>query len=121
MPCQQSQFLSVSVGDIKFARKKQHLNSMLKNLKLVDLGEPTSFLTTYFWDALNVNVNRTKLTLMITEKKFESRISAGAPEKYVSGKNLTQRRLRGPTTWKDMPKSALGDVANWRTKIQSSF
>ena len=28
------------------------------------------------------------------------------------GRNLTQKRLRGPTTWKDMLKNALGDIAN---------
>ena len=48
VPYQQSLFLSVYVGDIKLARKKQHLNSMLKDLKLVDLGEPTSFLDHVF-------------------------------------------------------------------------
>ena len=37
-------------------------------------------------------------------KMFESRISAGATENYQGGRNLTQRWLRGPTTWKDMLK-----------------
>ena len=67
-----------------------------------------------------MNVSRTKLTLMITEKMFESRFSAAAPEKYVSGK--TSRKdscvvLRHGGT---CTKSVLRDVANWRTKIQSS-
>ena len=31
-------------------------------------------------------------------------------------KNLTQKLLRGPATWKDMLKNALRDIANWRTK-----
>ena len=51
---------------------------------------------------------------------FESRMSAGATENYQGGKNLTQRRLRGPVTWKDMLKNALRDIANWRTKRQGS-
>ena len=33
------------------------------------------------WDALNVNANRTKLSLTSTEKMFESRISAAATQK----------------------------------------
>ena len=52
---------------------------------------------------------------------FESRISAEAPEKLPGGRNLTQRRSHGRTTWKDMLKNALRDVANWRTKRQSSY
>ena len=55
---------------------------------------------------------------------FESRISAGAKEKYLGGKNSTQKLWRGPLTWKDMLKNALKSVANWRTKkgaTQESF
>ena len=41
----QGLFLSVYVDDIKWLGRKQHLNPMWKTLmKLVDLGEPTSFL-----------------------------------------------------------------------------
>ena len=40
-------FLSVYVDDIKLAGKKQNIDPMWKLLnKEVDLGEPTSFLTT---------------------------------------------------------------------------
>ena len=35
---------------------------------------------------------------------------------YQGGKNLTQRRLRGLTTWKDMLENACGDTASWQTK-----
>ena len=51
---------------------------------------------------------------------IESRISAAATENYQDGKNLTQRRLRGPTTWEDMLKHALRDIANWGIRRQSS-
>ena len=47
---------------------------------------------------------------------FETRISAGATEKFQDERNLAQKRLRGPTMWQDMPKNALRDIANWRTK-----
>ena len=39
---------------------------------------------------------------------------------YKGGKNLTLKRLHGPTTWKGMLKNALRDIANWQTKRQSS-
>ena len=74
------------------------------------------FLMTYIWDALNVNV-KTNDIIIENRDMFESRISAGATENYLGGKNL----LRGPTTWKDMLKNALSDIVNWRTKRQSSF
>ena len=49
-------FLSVYVDDIKLAGKKQNLDPMWKGLnKEVDLGEPTSFLDMYTWDALKDN------------------------------------------------------------------
>ena len=41
---EQGLFLSVYVGEIKFAGKKQNINPMWKVLnKEIDLGEPTSF------------------------------------------------------------------------------
>ena len=49
-------FLFVYVDDIKLAGKKQNLDPMWKVLnKEVDLGEPTSFLDMYTWDALKDN------------------------------------------------------------------
>ena len=78
------------------------------------------FLTMYIWDALNVNVSRTKIIVEYREM-FESRFSAGATEKnYQDGRNLTQKRLRGLTTWKDMLESAWKDTVSWRTKRSSS-
>ena len=49
----------------KMAAKKQNMAPMWKKvMELVDLDEPTSFLGhEKIWDALNVNVNRTKLLL----------------------------------------------------------
>ena len=53
-------------------------------------------------------------------KMFESRISAGATEKLPGWENLTQRRWRGLTTWKDMPENALSDTTSWQTKEWST-
>ena len=40
---------------------------------------------------------------------------------YRSGKNLTHKRLRGPTTWKDMLENALSDTVNWQTRKWNSY
>ena len=41
---------------------KQNMAPMWKKLmKLMDLGEPTSFLDHYIWDVLNSNANGTRL------------------------------------------------------------
>ena len=57
----QGLFLSVYVDDVQNPTWK-------KLMKLVDLGEPTSFLDHVSWDALNMNANRTKVFLTNTEK-----------------------------------------------------
>ena len=98
--------------------EKQNMAPMWKNLmQLVDLDEPTSFLDDV---ALNVYVNRTRLLLKSTEKCSNQKFSAGATENLPGWeKHLTPRRLRGPTTWKDMLKNALRgycDLANKKTE-----
>ena len=47
---------------------------------------------------------------------FESRISARATEKYLGEKSLTQRRLRGPMTWKGMLENAFEGYCELATK-----
>ena len=51
------------VDDMNIAGRKQNMSPMChKVMKLINLGEPTSFLDyIYIWDAPNVNANRTKL------------------------------------------------------------
>ena len=93
-----------------------------KNLmKNVDLEEPTSLLDHVY---LGCTQRECKLNEIIIEQyreMFESRISATATEKnYQEVKSLTQNRLRGPATWKDMLKNALKDTANWQTKRRSN-
>ena len=60
------------------------------NLSIV--GNERHFLTMYIWDVLHVNANRTELILIEHRKMFESRISAGATEKYQGWRNFTQNR-----------------------------
>ena len=82
------------------------------------LFSPLHFLTTYIWDALDVNANRTKSFLNNTEKCLNHVFSAGATD--PGGKHLTQKQSRGPTTWRDMPDNALRDTASWPTEKWSS-
>ena len=65
------------------------------------------FLITYFWDALNVNVTQSKLLLRTTEKCSDHVFLQEELKNNQDGKNLTQKRLRGPTTWKDMLKKCV--------------
>ena len=61
-------FLSVNVDDMKMIGKKQNMAPMWKKLmENLILTKQLHFLITYIWDALNVNVNRTKLLSMDTE------------------------------------------------------
>ena len=79
------------------------------------------FLTTYTWDAHNVNVSRMTSSLINTGRCSNREFFLERLNNYQGRKKLTQRRLRGPTTLKDMLKNALRDIANWRTKRQSSY
>ena len=116
----QKLFLSVYVDDIKMSGRKQNVTPVRKKLmKNVDLDEQTSFLTTYVWDALNVNA-RNDIIIEQYEEMFESRVSAGATD-YQDERSLTQKLWRRPTTWNDMLKNAWNDIANWRTKRQSNL
>ena len=117
----QGLFLSVYVDDIKMAGKKQNMAPMWKNLmKNVDLGNTTSFLDHENMGRTQRECKPNEIIIEQYKETFESRISAGHLRSYQVGKNLTQKLLRGPTTWQDMLKNALRDTANWRTKRQSS-
>ena len=56
------------VDAIEMAGRKQNMAPMWRLMKLVDLGQTTSFVDTFCWDALNVNANRTRILLTNTEK-----------------------------------------------------
>ena len=52
---------------------------------------------------------------------FESKISAGALEKYQFPRNRMRIFPHGPVTWKVMQRSEWKDIANWRTKQLNSY
>ena len=111
-----------NMGDIKLAGRKQNLNLMHKKMMNICRHCRTYILvlTTCIEDALNVNVNRTKLFLRNTKKCWNYVFPLKQLKNTRVEKNLTQRRLSVSTTWKDMLKNASRDIVNWRTKRQSS-
>ena len=118
--------LSVYVDDVQLAGRKQNISPTWKTLmKEVDLGEPTSFLDHVY---LGCTQRECQISKDIVEKcrsLFESRISAGAKEKYQKQKprgNLMPKRYpHGPTTWKVMQRNAWEDIATLRRKQQSNY
>ena len=66
------------------AVRKENLNRMWKKLmKLVDLGEPTSFLHHVCLGCTQRECKSNESIIVNAEKLFESRISAGATEKFA--------------------------------------
>ena len=81
--CEKGLFLSVYVDDIKLTGKKQNFNPTLKVLnKEVDLGEPTSFFDHVYLGCTQRPCEISKDTVDNDRTMFESRISAGATEKF---------------------------------------
>ena len=111
--------MSEDVDEIKMAGKKQNMAPMWKKLmRNADLYEPTSFLD-HVSLVLKVNANRTKLLLTNTKNCLNL---------VFLLEQLKNTRMEKPhakmvacTTWKDMLKNALRDIANWQTKRQQQF
>ena len=77
----QGLFLSVYNDDIKMADRKQNMTPMWKKLmKLVDLGEPTSFLDQVYLGCTQRECKPNETIIDENRKMFESRISGGATE-----------------------------------------
>ena len=72
--------------------------------KNFDLDEPTSFLD-------HENLGCTQRGEFLLEEL----------KNYQDGTNLTQRRFRGLTIWKDMLEHPWNGFANWQTRRQSNF
>ena len=108
-------FRIVYVDDIKLAGKKQNIDPMCKVLnKEVDLGEPTSFLDHVYLGCTQNNVKLNKDIVDSYRTMFESRISAGATEKNYHARKICVF-LRGPMTWKVMPRNVWNDFVSWQT------
>ena len=91
------------VDDIKLAGKKQNIDPMWKVLvKEIDLGEPTSFLDHVYLGCAQRECETSKDIVDNDRNMFESRISAGAKEKYFVQGNLMQTFPSDPMIWKVM-------------------
>ena len=83
----QGLFLSFYVDDVKMAGKKQNLAPMWKKLmKNVDMDEPTSFLDHVYLGCTHRECKPNETIIEQYTKMFESRISAGAAEKFPGWK-----------------------------------
>ena len=92
--------------------KKKNYNFMWKNLmKLVDLGDPKSFLD---HENLGCTQRECKSNESIIEEHnmFKSRISAEATEKLLAWENRTRKQSLGLTKWKVIRRNAWKDVSN---------
>ena len=69
-------------------------------------------LTMYTWDALNLNVKRTRVLLTNTVKCSNHDFLLQQLKSDQGGRHLTQRRSHGLTTWKAMLKSAARHIVN---------
>ena len=88
-----------------------------KLMKHVDLDEPTSFLDHFFFGMYSTWMQTEGNHYWATQRNVWITYFFWSNWKNCqSGKNLTQRRLRGLTTRKDMLKNALRNTANWQTK-----
>ena len=97
-------FLSVYVDDIKLAGKKQNIEPIWKVLnKEVDLGEPTSFVD-------HVYLGCTQRQCEISQECLDPEFPQEQLKNYHARKICVF--LRGPTTWKAMPKSVLSDIVS---------
>ena len=102
--------------------KKQNMAPMWKKLmKNVILTKPTSFNDHVFLGCTQRECKPNETVIEQYTKMFESRISAGATEKYWDGKNLTHKPQRGSAAWKDMLQHWLMDAVDWhpRATVQS--
>ena len=97
------------------AGRKQNMAPMWKKLmKLVDVGEPTSFLDHVFFAMYS--------TWLQIERAHYLKNTEGATRKITGiGKTSLGRRSRGPATLRDMLKNALSDTVNCQTRKWCNF
>ena len=114
----QGLLLPVYVDDVTRAGKEQNMAPMWKKWMKKRWSWRTNFIS---WSRKFEMYS----TWMHTEWNYYWRIFKDVwityflleqQKNYQGVKSLTQRRLHGPTTWKDMLENALSDTVNWQTK-----
>ena len=80
-----------------------------KLMKLADLGEPTSFLDRVFVWCTQRECNPYGIIIKEHKETLDHEFLQQQMKNFQGGRNLTQKRSRGPTTWKDMRQNALSN------------
>ena len=92
-----------------------------KLMKLVDLGEPTSFLQHVY---LGFTQRECKPNESIIDE-YRKSSSRGSPrqqlKRYLVGRNLTRTRSLGLVTWKVMRRNDWNDITKWSIKQLSNY
>ena len=92
-----------------------------KLMKVVNLDEPASFLDHVYLGCTQRECKPNETVIEQYTRMFESRIFAGATDKYLCGKSLTQKQLHGPMIWKDTPQNVWKSTTNLRTRKLSNY
>ena len=83
----------------------------------VDVDEHTSFLDHVYLECTQRERKPNESIIEQYTKMFEShKFQLEQHKIYRSGKNLTHKQKRSPTTWRDMLKNALSDTATSQTR-----
>ena len=94
--------------------KKQNLNPMWKKLmKLVDLGEPTSFLDHVYLGCTQCECKSDESILEQYKKIFESRVSTGATEQLLGWEKSTRKQSLGLVIWRVIRRNAWTYFRHW--------
>ena len=113
------------VDDIKLTGKTENMEPTWKILmKDVDLGEPTSFLDMYIWDALKEGVKSAKILWLTTEIGSNPGFLLGPKKNYrpeLQGNLIQKSYLPGPTPWKVMQRNVRKGIANLQVKRLNNF
>ena len=106
--------------DDKIAGRSQYLNPMGKKLmKLVDLGERTSFLDHENLGCTQREREPNENVVEEYREMFESRFSAGTIEKLLGWEEPHAKHSRGHTIWSVMRKSVRTDIAEQLYKVST--
>ena len=119
----QDLFLLIYVDDFKKSLGKKQAPMWKKLLKKVQNDEPTSFLDHVCLGCTQRECKPNEIILLLRniQRSLNHVFLLKQQKNYQSDKSLTQKQSRGPATWRDMLKNALGDTVNWQTRKWNNF
>ena len=89
-------------------------------MKNVDLDEPTSFLDHVYLGCTQRECKPNENLKKRTDKCSNHEFLLEQLKNYQGRRSFTQRRFRGPTTWKDMLENASRDTVREQTRKWSN-